>query len=102
MSKFKAGDLAMIISCQLVPELIGKTVELVMPVLPGDEANHGGRDWRNQTDRPAWVVAAEGLYVLTIKGNLEPDQYTLMPDHKLMPLRGDFQPEQQKSREVEV
>lgn len=27
MSKFKAGDLAMIISCQLVPELIGKTVE---------------------------------------------------------------------------
>ncbi|MGC8384983.1 hypothetical protein ACP3P8_23135 [Pseudomonas aeruginosa] len=30
MSKFKPGDLAMIVACRL-PDLIGKTVELVHP-----------------------------------------------------------------------
>lgn len=99
MSKFKPGDLAMIVACRL-PDLIGKTVELVLPVCPGEEAGHGGRKWMNTSSQLGWVVAGEGLYVLTVSGRVELDRFTLMPEHKLMPLGGDLLPEKRRSREV--
>lgn len=101
MSKFKAGDLALIVDC-LLPELIGKTVELVQLVSAYEVAECSGRLWNNRSEHRGWVVTADGLLVLTVSGRIETDRFTLMDERKLMPLRGDFQPEQQKAKGVEA
>lgn len=99
MSKFKAGDLALIVDC-ILPELIGRVVELVQRVPPGLSARAGERNWRNMGNDDSWIVTGAGLFCLTVSGNIEPDRFTLIAEKKLMPLRGDFQPERQKSQEV--
>lgn len=74
MSHFKPGDLALIIGTTgRRPELIGRTVQIVerVPLISG----------------PGWTWM-EG-----------PWEERACEKH-LMPLRGDFAPEQQKSREV--
>lgn len=101
MSKFKAGDLALIVACRL-PELVGRAVELVKLVPAGTQDECGGRLWKNLSDLSAWIVTADDLLVLTESGKVVRDQFTLIAENRLMPLRGNFQPEQQKSREVEA
>ncbi len=87
MSKFKAGDLAL--NLQDIPNCIsaGVVVELMSRLAPGDLFVEDGQTF--QVNRPAWWVLHEG-------------DHLYIPERYLMPLRGDFQPEQQKSREVEV
>ncbi|WP_213148987.1 hypothetical protein [Pseudomonas aeruginosa] len=101
MSKFKPGDLALIVACKL-PELVGRAVELVKLVPAGTQDECGGRPWKNLSDISAWIVTADDLLVLTKSGNVVRDQFTLIAENRLMPLRGDFQPEQQKAKEVEA
>lgn len=73
-SNFKPGDLALIIgSSGRRPELIGHTIQLVEMT-----ECRGGPGW-------TWM-----------DGSLQ--EFTLVKH--LMPLRGDFAPEQQKSREA--
>ncbi|MDF5919702.1 hypothetical protein P4133_09370 [Pseudomonas aeruginosa] len=83
MSKFKAGDLAL--NLQDIPNCIsaGVVVELMSRLAPGDLFAEDGQTF--QVIRPAWWVLHEGdrLYI---------------PERYLMPLRGDFQPEQQKAK----
>ncbi|HDY6190335.1 TPA: hypothetical protein RRA09_004438 [Pseudomonas aeruginosa] len=87
MSKFKAGDLAL--NLQDIPSCFsaGVVVELMSRLAPGDLFAEDGQTF--QVIRPAWWVLHEGdrLYI---------------PERYLMPLRGDFQPEQQKAKEVEA
>lgn len=101
MGQFKAGDMALIVAC-LLPELIGKTVELVTQISPGDELVVDGRNWINLNDTAGWVVAGRDLLVMTEFGHIEKSDVTFIAEHKLMPLRGDLRPEKQKSRELEA
>lgn len=98
-NQFKPGDLALIVACK-VPELIGRVVELVEMIPAGGATKGGDREWINQTNAAAWLVTGAGLFCLTVKGNIEPDTFTSISERKLMPLRGDLQPERQKSQEV--
>ncbi|EPM0008996.1 hypothetical protein N1H70_000070 [Pseudomonas aeruginosa] len=87
MSKFKAGDLAL--NLQEIPNCIsaGVVVELLSRLSPGDLFVEDGQTFL--VNLAAWWVLHEGdrLYI---------------PERYLMPLRGDFQSEQQKAKEVEV
>jgi hypothetical protein len=85
MSNFKAGDLALI----KYGDAAGELVELVSRHTTDGEVVRGVADTFVADGGVQWLVSwvhegAEGLY----------------DEHWLMPLRGDFQPEQQKSREV--
>lgn len=86
MSKFKSGDLAVTL-IDLPPLMAGSIVELVEHIAPGDV-----------------VLTPQGPRVATGDGWI--CAHALAPlnaaygVNALMPLRGDFQPERQKSQEV--
>lgn len=99
--QFKPGDLALIVGAHRLKENIGKTCELIEFLAPSqvsawrDPADD--RPVSNASGREVWLVAGEGL-VSSIQ-----DTYgacLVMPAH-LMPLRGEFAPEQQKAKEDE-
>lgn len=104
MSHFKPGDIALIVGSPW-PDCpnIGKSVELVAFLAPGEEficpdGDVGG----NGSDEPLWLCFAEGLMGRSVffEAWMDRGGMTLAADRDLMPLRGDFQPEQQKAREV--
>lgn len=98
MSKFKAGDLALVVKRNDAPEMVGKCVELVEFVKKGFTP-FSDKGWSPFSD-DAWLVSGEGLVAMTGIGLL-PANFTAFPESFLMPLRGEFQPEQQKSKEEE-
>ena len=99
MSRFKPGDLALVIDC-ILPELIGKVVELEQCIPPGERAEHSGRPWINSSSSTAWLVSGQGLLVLTERARIERSELTLIAEHKLMPLRGSFRFERANAGEV--
>lgn len=79
MSQFKPGDLALVIgSCGRKPELVGTVVTL----LECWDFKHGVRRGER-----GWFVA-------------EVKEWSVTLERHLMPLKGGFVPEQQKSREL--
>ncbi|WP_312910969.1 hypothetical protein [Stutzerimonas nitrititolerans] len=88
-NQFKPGDLALALS----GHFMGRAVELIRFVMPGDIVTSidGKRSYvfRPSSGRPGWHVAVG-------------EDSTIEHERNLMPLRGDFQPERQKSREVEA
>jgi hypothetical protein len=97
--QFKAGDLAIIIGAFNVPSNIGKVCELVERLAPEQvsqwvDPNDGTRI-QNATDHPGWVVIGDGLSSVFATAG-----WVLAVERHLMPLRGDFSPDLQKSREV--
>lgn len=96
MSKFKAGDLALVVGSDY-PENNGCQVELVAFV------THGSHISSVRTEQDFHNVSGKGLwYVVGRVGNpsLELAGESFFEECQLMPLRGDFQPERQKSQEV--
>lgn len=93
MSKLKAGDLALVVAASC-PENIGKVVELVRRH-ETDRAVIYGQEFITRRGAPAWHVAGDlvSLHDYSIS-------YGFLSESCLMPLRSDFQPEQQKSQEV--
>ncbi len=103
MHEFKPGDLALIVA-DVLPQQIGKCVELVKMVKPGH--------WykppvdcivpmgmiHNATDSDVWVVIGD-VSCTTYGGQLI-HGFTQKCPTRLMPLRGDFVPERQKAQEV--
>ncbi|HEK3311051.1 TPA: hypothetical protein VDU70_002201 [Pseudomonas aeruginosa] len=89
MSKFKAGDLALSLS----GPLMGQAVELIRFVNPGDIVTSIDGQ-RSYVFCPSEGIG--GWHVAV--GNESVVQY----EKHLMPLRGDFQPEQQKAKGVEA
>ncbi|AHB56360.1 hypothetical protein [Pseudomonas aeruginosa] len=89
MSKFKSGDMALVVGGNL---LLGCEVELIKWVEPGQ----------------TWAVIRGTEYVLDPSepgGGWHVRNATdtgIKEERFLMPLRGDFQPEQQKAKEVEA
>jgi len=84
---FKPGDLALVIS----GGFLGETAELLRFVLPGEEvvSPSSGKIY---VFRPA---AGVGGWLCRFRS-----EWAIKHEKNLMPLRGDFAPERQKSREV--
>lgn len=88
MSNFKVGDLALTL-IDLAPVMAGSIVELVEHITKGDV-----------------VLTLEGPRVAICEGWI--CAHPMVPKNcayavsALMPLRGDFQPEQEKAKEVEA
>ncbi|MCG3026802.1 hypothetical protein DZ952_012075 [Pseudomonas aeruginosa] len=101
MSKFKAGDLAMVIKANH-EENLGKVVTLLQST--SEEIIDCGRG--EKTSDPnrllCWVIQHEGLVASTTFGFKRLVNVGARPESWLMPLNGDFQPEQQKAKEVEA
>lgn len=92
MSKFKVGDLALVIK-SLDKEKVGRSVA-ILDVL---------------TDSCTSYVYRGSIHIGSADGSLsafvdfgEEDGIRLYDQNWLIPLRGDFQPEQQKAKEVEA
>jgi hypothetical protein len=98
MSKFKAGDLALIVGGERHTRNIGKVCELAFPVTPGMVFKNPVNGYRStvRSEKPGWFVVGDTLIADNGLG------YCLIQEKYLIPLRGDFQPEQQKSKEVEA
>lgn len=99
---FKPGDLALIASSSKgISPNIGMAVELVMKLRTNDYFNlPDGRRAVNKGPE-CWMVEASGLFATTIQaGPIDLGGISLVQECHLMPLRGDFNPEQQKSRKV--
>jgi len=90
MSKeFKAGDLALTLASKYGFPAMSQ-VELIIFLLKGQKAEQPhGELWTAPHD--GWVVGREN----------EGLGYGFFKHSQLMPLRGDFQPEQQKAKEAE-
>lgn len=97
---FKPGDLALIAKADH-DENIGRVVELLFFVGDGVRyQNPKGVMSRNISGGGVWVVSAEGLLNKNSLKGWHVAGWTQKASSNLMPLRGDFAPEQQKSREV--
>jgi len=103
MSQFKPGDLAMIVNSSCSKN-IGKTVRLVEFAPVGSEPEVNGEIYTERL-HASWVVESpDGSSSLIVPrattGELKTVCAGVCRESWLMPLRGDFAPEQQKSREV--
>lgn len=100
MHNFKAGDLALIVVDEN-PNRIGKCVELVRLVQP-DEWYRPPVECdllvNNTSGSAVWLVLGD-VSCTTYGGQLIRGFCQKCPS-RLMPLRGDFAPERQKSQEV--
>jgi hypothetical protein len=97
-NQFKAGDLALVFASAF-PDNNGRQVELVQFVPHGSTISSivSDQDFNNTSGRDIWCVVGDvgnPLLCLTRESFFEEKQ--------LMPLRGDFQPERQQSREVQA
>jgi hypothetical protein len=94
--QFKPGDLAIIIGCHSDPSDIGKVVELQQMVSDGQEFDAAGWTGLVFSDvSPGWVCLSENVTDTTGLAG-----FCVVDPRHLMPLRGDFAPEQSKTREV--
>ncbi|QXG49200.1 hypothetical protein [Pseudomonas viridiflava] len=88
--QFKSGDLALIVRGPNT----GNCVECIAFLRPGEmvggfEGYQGGPELGNMSHESAWIVRFANLDV------------ALERPRDLMPLRGDFTPDQQKAKEAE-
>ena len=97
---FKPGDLALIVDRRAREANVGRTVSLVKSL--GSPAVYfwEGVEYRNTTGSQIWVIEVEGE-PLEARRKAHVMRGPIC-EYKLMPLRGDSTPEQQKSRELIV
>lgn len=96
--QFKPGDLAVIITKNTREANLGRAVRLIESMGFPDEYQWDGKLYVNTTGGQVWLIEVEGEPLETrfsTSVNRGP-----ICEYKLMPLRGDFAPEQAKSREV--
>lgn len=97
--QFKSGDLAMIVGANSLTQNIGKQCELREFVVRGDRFLAPNGVMYEHDGAPCWTLAGEGL-VAVIDDEVVDLGFGIHEPRHLMPLRGDFAPEQAKSREV--
>lgn len=95
MSKFKAGDLALIVNAKC-SENIGRVVELIR-LVNSDVTVYKGVKFTAYRGGPAWEVNGELVSVLCDR-----IQFGFLSESCLIPLRGDFQPEEQHHKELQA
>lgn len=97
MSEFKAGDLAMLTH----PDNFGATVELVsFHVGPHRIDFPGGHFQEIPCGTSGWIVKGEAIVSENILGIFSYVSELAFREKWLMPLRGNFQHEREKSQEV--
>ncbi len=98
MSQFKPGDLA-ILKSSGYEHLAGCVVELVAYVSDAPSYVRDGIRYQNPVeDRIWWVRLVHGqTYATPLRGDVSDGPCGA---RRLIPLRGDFAPERQKSREL--
>lgn len=100
MNQFKAGDLALVVSASHSDNL-GKVVELVQFTTDEIIVLQDGGQVANPKMLACWEISAESLFATS---KLRPEGFSTnraaIPERNLMPLRGDFAPDQQKQNEV--
>ncbi|TJZ75618.1 hypothetical protein [Chitiniphilus eburneus] len=87
--QFKPGDMARVIDARVIHENIGKIVELVQLLSPGEEFRdpHGVLNIYTG-DEPAWLVVAPEITGVTDSGRRSAGFGMALPQY-LMPLGGD-------------
>ncbi|HID9917509.1 TPA: hypothetical protein ACXI31_005654 [Pseudomonas aeruginosa] len=100
MSKFKAGDIALIIGANVLTQNIGKVVELSAFVEDGDLYVGPDAELYRHSDIGCWIVRGEGVIFRTDKELRE--GFGICEERHLMPLPKDQAPEQQKAKGVEA
>lgn len=101
--QFKPGDLALIIGLSRgTSPNIGMAVELIEKIATdGRFQLPDGREAINRGPE-CWVVEGHGLCARLLRGGWQDlGGIALAQESHLMPLRGNFEPEQEKSKEVE-
>jgi hypothetical protein len=96
---FKPGDVAVIVGANSLTQNIGKQCELLRLIVSGDMYIAPNGAVYQHDDVPCWVVVGEGLFWIADGDPVLGDFGVHEPRH-LMPLRGDFTPEQQKAKEA--
>lgn len=98
--QFKPGDLALIVNSKIT-ENIGRVVELVRRTDENIIKTPDGGVFANPDRLACWVVAGDSLKATRVLDGTESfNSFGAAAERNLMPLRGDFQPERQKSQEV--
>ncbi|MBS7559948.1 hypothetical protein KHO49_16520 [Pseudomonas sp. RC4D1] len=100
--QFKPGDLALIVSSSKgTSPNIGMAVELVIKLRTNDCFNLPDGSRAVNKGPECWMVEAPGLSAMTLQAvHIDLGGISLVQERYLMPLRGDFTPEQQKAKEV--
>ena len=97
--EFKPGDLA-ILKSSVEEHLVGSVVELIEYVGSDVFMTYAGGDMFNpKKDRVWWVKITSGHTFFSEARGVVSDGFCA--DFRLMPLRGDFQPEKNKEKELE-
>ncbi len=97
--QFKPGDLAILKSSD-APQLVGATVELI-DYLGTEPGRYGPFQIENpKGKRLWWVRICSGQEVRFPSGETTGCDEGACAEARLIPLRGEFTPEQSKSREV--
>lgn len=102
-NQFKPGDLALIIGSK-VPDSpnVGRSVELVRLIRTGERLDKGDGTFARHVGGEAWIVSAKGLKLRSLsRGWIDASDQAVCSEKYLIPLRGDFEPEQQKAKEAE-
>lgn len=103
---FKTGDLALAIHCGNANNF--KTVELIECIGQPEVVDVPGQDFQvlNTKGEVIWLVRSLGepfvvhRKIREMQGVVSLSEFPLA-ERRLMPLRGDFTPEQQKAKEAE-
>lgn len=104
MHNLKPGYPALIVGAFRSPRNIGKTCELVEQLAAGQSSNWTSPEGcrvRSSDYREAWIVIGEGVEGWSDSPAwADSSGWALVDPKHLMPLRGDFAPERQKSQEL--
>ncbi len=98
--QFKPGDLAVIVGANSLTQNIGKQCELRELVTSGDFYVAPNGEVYRHDDVPCWTLVGDGL-VAVVEGVVVDLGFGIHEPRHLMPLRGNFAPEQQKAKEAE-
>jgi hypothetical protein len=85
----KPGDLAVVIGCTFTPEIVGRIVECVRLVTPGEILSANGLRLDPRATGPTWLVrATRALPNRTSGGHLQWLPERFLADRKLRPITG--------------
>lgn len=97
--QFKSGDFVVIVGANSLTQNIGKQCRLREYVTKGDLYVAPNGIVYQHEDVPCWTLVGDGL-VAVVEDEVVDLGFGIHEPRHLMPLRGDFAPEQAKSREV--
>lgn len=98
--EFKAGDLVLVVGANSLTQNIGKQGELREYVVEGDIFLAPNGKMYRHCDVPVWTIRGDGL-AANIDDETVYEDFGIHEPRHLMLIRGDFQQEQQKTKESE-